>query len=180
MKDLLFITLVLSLCTSSRAHALDFAVRLGQGGLVEERAPDGKLGGGQLALDIKLGKLPLAISVSSEYHTKDPVADSTYEIGELFAVNLFYTRSLLENWNSNIFLGGGIGTLRTPRIGEPEIIERGFLFDLEGGVNIKLFWKLGLYTVGKYLYSRKSRDDVKIIDFSNIGFFVGLSYNSDW
>lgn len=180
MKKILWITLLLNFFTFSGALALDFTLRLGQGGLLEERAPGGKLGGGQLAVDIELGKLPLAISVSNEYHTKDPDVDSTYEIGGLYALNLFYTRYLFENWNSNIFLGGGIGTLQTPRIGEPEIIDRGFLFDLEGGVNIKLFWKLGLYTVGKYLYSRKTRNNVKVIDFSNIGFFVGLTYNSDW
>jgi len=67
---------ILSLSIFSSAQAVDISLRLGQGGLRHDSAPDGVLGGGQLALDIKPCKYPIAISISQEYHKKDPVADS--------------------------------------------------------------------------------------------------------
>jgi len=171
--------IIISLAAFSGAQAVEATLRLGQGGLWEDRAPEGKLGGGQLAVDVKLGERPVAISISQEYHKKDPVPDSSYEIGSLVAVNVLYMTQVVKE-RANIFLGGGIGGLSAPRIGDPGIMERGFLFDLVGGVNVKLFWKIGVYIEGKYIYCKKTINDIKVIDFSNPGFLVGISLNLGW
>ncbi len=65
MKKPLVIIAVLLLSCFSGSEAADLRVRLGQGGLHEPRAEDGQLGGGQLALDLFLPRLPLFISLSS-------------------------------------------------------------------------------------------------------------------
>ncbi len=177
MKKFLVVAfIIISPCAFSSAQAVEVTLRLGQGGLREDRAPDGVLGGGQLAVDVKLGERPIAISISQEYHKKDPVPDSSYEIGSLVAVNVLYMTQVIKE-RANVFLGGGIGGLSAPRIGDPETMERGFLFDLVGGVNVKAFWKIGIYAEVKYIYSRKTIDNIKVIDFSNPGFLVGISLN---
>ncbi|MBA7668286.1 hypothetical protein ES703_76396 [subsurface metagenome] len=153
-------------------------MRLGQGGFRDNRSPIGVLGGGEVALDIKLGKRPFAVSISQEYYTNDPVADSCYEIGSLFAVNVFYMRPIFRKWKSNVWLGGGIGTLAVGA--GPNAMEKGILFDLVGGINIKLFWKIGIYATGKYIYSSKTTNNVKVIDFSDFPVLVGISLNFGW
>jgi len=45
-------------------------------------------------------------------------------------------------------------------------MERGFLFNIEGGVNIKIFWKLGFYGNYKYVYANKEKNNKNVIDFS--------------
>lgn len=182
MKRLSFITVViLSLSIFSSAKAVDFTFRLGQGGLFDDRAPEGILGGGQLVLDVKLGKLPIAISIGEEYHKKGPDAIHPYEIEGLFVVNVFYTIPLIKKWKSNVYLGGGTGVIYVPKGGEDTSInERGIMFDLAGGVNVKLFWKIGVYAEGKYIYASKTRDNIKVIDFSNHGALLGLSLNLAW
>jgi len=180
MKKFLVVAFaIISLGAFSSAQGVEVTLRLGQGGLREDRAPDSVLGGGQLAVDVKLGEHPIAISVSQEYHKKDPIADSSYEIGSLVAINVLYMTQLIKE-RANVFLGGGIGGLSAPRIGDPEIMERGFLFDLVGGVNVKLFWKIGVYIEGKYIYCKKTINDIKVIDFSNPGALLGISLNFGW
>lgn len=180
MKKFLVVAfIIISLAAFSSAQAVEVTLRLGQGGLWEDRAPDGKLGGDQLAVDVKLGERPIAISVSQEFYTKDPVADSSYEIGSLVTVNVLYMTQIIKE-RANVFIGGGIGGLSAPRIDDPGIMERGFLFDLVGGVNVKAFWKIGVYVEGKYIYCKKIIDNINVIDFSNPGFLVGISLNLDW
>jgi len=169
---------ILSLSIFSSAQAVDISLRLGQGGLRHDSAPDGVLGGGQLALDIKPCKYPIAISISQEYHKKDPVADSPYEIESLVAVNMLYMATL-SNYATG-YLVGGIGGLSVPKIEDTDAMERGVLFDVVCGINIKVFWKIGFYIEGKYIYSRKTIDNVKVIDFNDVGAMVGLSLNLDW
>lgn len=180
MKKFLIIAVaIVSLGAFSCAQAVEVTLRLGQGGLWEDRAPDGKLGGGQLAVDVKLGDRPVAISVSQEYHKKDPCPDSSYEIGSLVAVNVLYMTRVVKE-RANVFLGGGIGGLSAPSIVDPETMERGFLYNFVGGVNVKAFWKIGIYAEVKYIYCRKTIDDIKVIDFSNPGFMMGISLNFGW
>ncbi len=160
---------------------LDVAFRLGQGGYRDNRAEDGKLGGGQLVLDVKLDKLPIIISISQEYYKKSPDAIHPYEIEGLFLANLFYTRRLFKKWKSNVFLGGGAGIVYVPKGGtDTSANERGLMYDLEGGINVKAFWKIGIYGVGKYIYSKKTKNNVKVIDFSNAAVLLGLSLNLAW
>ena len=186
-KFLVATVAVLSLGAFSGAQAVGVTLRLGQGGLRDNRAPDGVLGGDQLALDIKLGERPIAISISQECHKKDPVADSPYEIDSLVAVNALYMVTVARKKSQEkavgytvAYLGGGIGWLDAPKVGNTDVMERGTMFDVVCGINIKAFWKIGFYIEGKYIYSSKTTDSVKLIDFSDVGAMVGISLNLGW
>ncbi len=177
MKKYLVIFIVLIiLIPICKIHAVGITLRLGQGGLIDKRAPDGKLGGGQLALDIKLDKVPIAFSISSEYHTKGPDPTAPYEIGGLVAVNALYLVPLFKN-KVDIYLGGGLGGLYVPKIDNHDEVERGILLNSAAGMNFKAFWKVGFYVEGKYIYASKTVNDIKVIDFSDFGFMVGISFN---
>ena len=89
-------------------------------------------------------------------------------------------RPIFRKWKSNIYLGGGTGVLWVPKGDGSGDMERGILFDIIGGINIKAFWKIGLYGAGKYIYSSNSTNNVKVIDFSNVGALVGISLNFGW
>jgi len=186
-KFLVAVITILSLSIFSSAQAVDVTLRLGQGGLRHDSAPDGVLGGGQLALDVKPCKYPIAISISQEYHKKDPVADSPYEIESLVVVNMLYVATIAKKKPEEEpvvyavgYLGGGVGGLSVPKIEDPDAMERGVLFDVVCGINIKIFWKIGFYIEGKYIYSSKTIDNIKVIDFNNVGAMVGLSLNLGW
>ena len=157
---------------------IDLTVRLGQGGFTDDRSPIGKLGGGQLALDIKPRNIPIAISVSNEYYTNSADPTHSYEIATLIAVNLLYMNKVLKTERVNIFAGGGIGRLEVPKgLDEPDAMDRGILYDIEGGVNIIAFWKIGFYGMYKYLYSKKEVNNVKVIDFSEHIVLLGITFN---
>ena len=56
--------LILIILVSSQLFSqekIDFTIRLGQGGFTDDRSPIGKLGGGQLALDLKPINIPKTI-----------------------------------------------------------------------------------------------------------------------
>jgi hypothetical protein len=57
-------------------------------------------------------------------------------------------------------MGGGIGGLSVPRGGEGPSgsRERGVLFDAVGGINVRLFWRMGIFVEGKYVYAAKTAD----------------------
>jgi hypothetical protein len=186
-KFLAVVVAILSLSVVFSAQAVDVSLRLGQGGLRHDSAPDGVLGGGQLALDIKLGKHPIAVSISQEHHKKDPVADSPYEIDSLTAANMLYIATVAKKKPEEKpvvyavgYLGGGIGRLGVPKIRNPDAMERGVVFDVVCGINVNAFWKIGFYIEGKYIYSSKTTDSVKVIDFSDFGGMVGISLNLGW
>jgi len=182
MKKLLSVVIVvLSLMVFSSAHAVDLTFRLSQGGLRDDRAPDGILGGGQVALDVKLGNLPIVVSIASEYYKKGPIAIHPYEIHGLVVVYVLYTAPLLRKWKSNYYLGGGIGRLEVPKDNEnSNAMESGIVFDAAAGINVKVFWKIGIYVEGKYIYSSKTINNIKVIDFSDVGLLVGISLNLGW
>jgi hypothetical protein len=173
--------ILLSLCYVTNAQAVDFAIRLGQGGLRDDRVPDGKLGGGQVAVDITLGELPIMISLSSEYYKKSPEATYPYEINDMTVVYVLYTIPVPIERKSNIYLGGGVGVLEVPKDGgDSDSMERGIALDLAAGINTRVFWRLGIYVEGKYIYSNETAGETEVIDFSDFGALVGISYNSDW
>ncbi len=159
-----------------KAYAIGLGMRLGQGGLIDDRAEDGKLGGDQLALDIKVDKYPIVASISYESHKKSPVAIYHYEIANLIALNIFYIVPIAEK-RLHIYLGGGTGGLEVPKVDVLNAMERGILFDLISGINIRVFWRMGFYIEGMYIYSSKTRNNTKVIDFSDVGALVGISFN---
>jgi hypothetical protein len=155
-----------------------FRIRLGQGGYRDDRSPVGKLGGGQIALDILPCILPVAISLTSEYYTNSPDPTHSYEIASLVAINIFYVIPVFGGGNSNIFLGGGVGVLEVPREGQDsDSMERGIVLNLEGGINARVIWKFGLYGVVKYIYSREIINNSSYIDFNEIALLLGISLN---
>jgi hypothetical protein len=157
---------------------LDFTIRLGQGGFSDDRSPIGQLGGGQLAVDIKLKNIPIAISISSEYYTNSADPTYSYEIDDLTAVNILYMNQVFSSERAIFFAGGGIGKLEVPKDeDESEARNKGILYNLEAGVNYKAFWKIGFYGIYKYLYSKKEVNNIKVIDFSEHIILLGVTFN---
>ena len=177
MKKILvvIITAFLLFCFSG-SEAAELRIRLGQGGLHEPRAEDGQLGGGQLALDLFLPRLPLFISLSSEYYKKSAEATYQYEIEGLFALYLSYRKKLPFKRKSEIYIGGGVGYLHVP-VPDSDQRERGFVFDGACGANIKIYKRLGGYIEGKYIYSKKTKSGERVIDFSDVGLLLGISFD---
>jgi hypothetical protein len=157
---------------------INVTIRLGQGGFQESRSPLGKLGGGQLAVDFRPEVFPVALSFSSEYYTNSACPTHDYEIAGLFVINTLYQRNFFNFDRINIFGGGGLGWIEVPK-GEayPDHYERGFAYDLEAGVNIQAFWKIGFYGIYKYLYAYKEKNDYPVIDFNEHAVLLGISFN---
>jgi len=100
---------------SSAREKVDFTIRLGQGGLQENRSPIDKLGGGQLAVEIKSRMFPIAISISKEYYTNSANPIHSYEIAGMIAVNFLYMTKLQKYERVNFFVGAGMGGLEVPQ-----------------------------------------------------------------
>jgi len=157
---------------------VDFILRFGQGGFRDSRSPIGKLGGGQLALDIKPSTLPIALSISSESYTNSANPTHSYEISSLLSVNMLYMAQLFNIERTNYFLGGGIGWLEVPK-GEddPDARVKGNLYNLEAGIHVRAFWKIGFYGVAKYLSAQKKVNNIKVIDFNEGIILLGVTFN---
>ncbi len=147
-----------------------FTLRLGTGGYQDSRSSIGKLGGGQLALDIKHGRLPVALGLFTEYYTNSSEPTHSYEISNLAGVNFYYSRFLLKSQRLNIFAGPGIGGLKVPQGSDASV--SGIFFDFEAGFHARLLWKFGVYWVYKYLYAHKE----EAFSFSENIFLVGLNF----
>jgi len=155
-----------------------FTIRLGQGGFIDNRSPIGKLGGGQLTLDIKPAGIPIGISVSGEYYTNSADPSHTYEIAGLTSFNLLYTSKLFKTERTHLFIGSGIGMLEVPKgNAHPDEMENGTLYNIECGINFKAFWKIGFYGIIKYLYASKKKDNIKVIDFNEFIVLLGITLN---
>ena len=162
----------------SKEKKVYFTIRLGQGGFRDDRSEIGKLGGGQLTLDIKPRKYPVAISISGEYYTNSPDPTHSYEIADLTVINILYMEKLFKSERANVFLGGGIGRLEVPKgENEPDAVVKGTMYDIEGGINFRLFWKIGFYGIGKYLYAQKKNNSIKAIDFNEFIVLLGFTFN---
>lgn len=167
MKKILAVIVILS--AGASVQAAELALRLGQGGFRDDRASDGKLGGGQLCLDFTFSELPLSVSIGHEYYTKGPEPTESYEISGILMGYVFYVIPLAERWPTNLYLGGGVGRLAIPQD------ERAAAFQAIARFGTKVFWKIGVYAEGKYLYSRKN-----LIDFNEAALIIGISLNFAW
>ena len=65
MRKYLAVVAILSFAAS--AGATELTLRVGQGGFRDDRASDGKLGGGQVCVDVEFSDLPVAVSFGQEY-----------------------------------------------------------------------------------------------------------------
>ena len=178
MKKLIIIISILSMAICSYAHVADLTFRFGQGGFSDDRSPLGKLGGGQVTLDIKPVKYPVAISLTSEYYTNSNNPTHSYEIAGLLAINLLYMKKPFKTERVNVFMGGGMGRLEVPK-GEdkPDDREIGVVYNLEAGINVRAFWKIGFYGITKYLYAQKEKNNIKVINFSEFIVLLGITFN---
>jgi len=157
---------------------LFFTIRCGQGGFQDERSPLNKLGGGQLTLDVRHQKYPIALSISGEYYTNSPEPVHLYEISDMTCVNVLYTTSFFKNKRDNFFAGGGFGQLYIPKSEQdPESYYKSYLFNLEAGLNYRVLWKFGLYSICKYLYARKKINGIQVIDFNEFIILIGITFN---
>ena len=147
-----------------------FTLRLGTGGYQNSSSPIGKLGGGQLALDIRHGRIPLALGIFTEYYTNSSDPTHSYEISNLAGVNCYYSRYLLKSHRLNIFAGPGFGGLKVPQGSDSSA--SGVFFDFEAGIHARLLWKFGLYGTYKYLYAHKE----EAFSFSEHIFLLGLNF----
>ena len=167
-----------AISSATKEKKVYFTIRWGQGGFRDNRSEIGKLGGGQLTLDIKPEKYPVAISISGEYYTNSPDPTHSYEIAGLTVINLLYMTKPFKSERANVFMGGGIGRLEVPKgENEPDAVVKGTMYDIEAGVNVRLFWKIGFYGIGKYLYAQKKNNSIKVIDFSECIVLLGFTLN---
>jgi len=96
----------------------------------------------------------------------------------LTAINLLYVPWTFKDKRYNLFFGGGFGQLEVPRSEEqPEQTEKGLLFNLEAGINYRVFWKFGLYGLGKYLYAQKKVNWKHLINFNEFIVLIGITFD---
>ena len=164
MRKYLVVVAILSVAAS--AGATELTLRVGQGGFRDDRASDGKLGGGQVCVDAEFSNLPLAVSIGQEYYTKSPEPTQSYEIPSILMGTVYYVIPLTEEWPTDLYLGGGIGRLRIPQ-GEKAVALQAIV-----RIRTKAFWKLGIYAEGKHIYSRG-----ELIDFNEVALLIGISFS---
>ena len=157
-----------------------YTLRVGVGGFFDSRSESGRLLGGQFIFDAKPFKYPFAISVSFiEFYSGSWDPEHSYQIQNMGTFNLFYIIKPEKLKNIKIFCGGGIGGLQTPK-NEPKNEDdyaTSLFYDAEAGVNYKVFKKIGVYGTVKYLYAKKKKDGVNLIDFNEIIYVAGISFN---
>lgn len=163
---------------SSSLPSCDFTIRMGQGGFYDDRSPIGRLGGGQATVDVYPRSWPVGVSIFTEYYTNSNDPTHSYEISNLVALNLLYTRQLFGINQVKYFLGAGAGWLDVP-LGEDDPGEyvSTDVYNLEAGVSVLAFWKIGFYGVVKYLTAHRTMNGVDVINFDEIAWFVGITYS---
>jgi hypothetical protein len=56
-------------------------------------------------------------------------------------------------------------------------MKRGTLYNLEAQINVRVFWKIGLYAIGRYLYTMKEGNHTKVINFSEWNVLLGITFS---
>lgn len=166
-----------SLSPVSSSPGIEFTVRMGQGGFRDDRSPIGKLGGGQFTLDIYPRGWPLGVSLFTEYYTNSNEPTSSYEIADLIALNLLYTRPLFGSNRLKYFFTGGAGYVKVPLEDDPDEFVFTDVYNVEAGVSVMAFWKIGFYGVVKYFTAHRVMDGVDVIDFDELACLVGITFN---
>lgn len=163
--------------SSSSSPSVDFVIRMGQGGFSDDRSPARKLGGGQVNLDVYPRAWPVGISIFTEYYTNSASPTHSYEIADLIALNLLFRGRLFGVDRMHFFLGGGAGWVLVP-VGEdsPDEYLSTDAYNLEAGVDVLAFWKIGFYGIGKYLYANRVMNNVAVIDFDEAIVMLGITF----
>ena len=157
---------------------INFTVRWGAGGFNDSRSPVGQLGGDQFALDIRLKELPVSVLLSGEFYTNSPEPTHQYEIADLWAVNILYHTDFPYSAKVSLFMGGGIGGLGVPESeSNPNTLIKNNLINAEFGAYLRPYNKFGFYGLLKYLYSERTINSVRVIDFDESIFLIGIIYD---
>jgi len=86
--------------------------------------------------------------------------------------------SLFDFEDTHYFLGAGIGRLEVPK---PENDSGGRfkddLYNLEVGVRVRPFKRIGFYAAAKFLNAQKKIDGQKVIDFNESILLLGITYS---
>ena len=69
-----------------------------------------------------------------------------------------------------------MGWLQVPKDGSEEKTYTGMVYNLEAGINVRVIWKMGFYTIYKYLYAQKEVNNVNVIDFNEHIMMIGISF----
>lgn len=142
----------------------------------------------QLGIGIKSAKIPIILSFISESYRKTPLKKKYSEPNDMFlnALNLIYTTSFPNVNRFQVYAGGGAGLLEVEKYErsddpdwrqKPYAKENGFIFNLQAGIHSRLFWKIGFYAEGKYIYAKKVENNINIIDVDSTAWMIGLSLN---
>jgi len=102
-------------------NKLNLTLKFGQGGFNDDRSPEGKLGGGQVALVLQHRNYPIAISLAGEYYTNSPDPQNSYEISDMTVINGFYSKYFLNKKRLQIFGGPGVGIMTAPQLNEKSV-----------------------------------------------------------
>jgi len=157
-----------------------FTIKYGLGGFSDDRSPEGALGGNQFALDVGLNDSPLSVLLTAEYYTNGTEPTHNYEIRKLYSVNLIYHYQLLSMKDTTFFVGGGLGKLNVPESeSNPGKSVSSNLINLEMGIGYQPYENFGFYGTIKYLKAEKDVSNIKVIDFDEVIFLVGVSYGFD-
>lgn len=160
---------------ATKHKTVEIAIRTGQGGFSDSRSDINKLGGGQMALDVRLTRWPVALSFSGEYYTNSPEPAHYYEIADMMVLNVLYMPQIKRWKRVRPFMGAGGGLLKVPWNNDPEDLVTGTVFDAECGVDYRLFWKVGFYGLYKFLYAQNQVNGRRYIDFCEHIWLIGFS-----
>lgn len=156
----------------------DFVVRFfSQGGFSDNRSPEGVLGGGQLTLDVMPVEFPIGFSISTEYYTNSSDPTHNYEISDVVFANVLYMTPVMHYDRVRYFASAGVGYLKVPSEVVPDTTVSSIAYNIEAGVNVRVFWKIGGYADVKYLYANKSESNTEVIDFNEAILLLGLTFN---
>ncbi len=161
------------LADSGEDRGAEYQLRWGEGGFKDSRSPDGKVGGGPLALDIMPCNWRFGISLSAESYTRSPEPTESFEISDMYVFSLLYINSLEDIDKTDYFLSVGTGKLKVP---DQDRQVDATLINIEAGVHWKRFDRFGFYGSLKYLYAEKTLNDRKVIDFDETIFTIGVIY----
>jgi hypothetical protein len=155
--------------TEKEKH-VHFWIRFGASGFSDERSEIGGLGGAYLGLHVKHGKLPLAISISTEYYTNSSSPTNPYEIDQMALFKFMYSEYFFKCQRLNFYAGAGTGWLKIPDgiTDSPRVMPINF----EAGMQARLLWKFGLFASYQYLYAKKGQ----YIDFSEHIWLIGINF----
>ncbi|MDH5394194.1 MAG: hypothetical protein OEY11_13490 [Gammaproteobacteria bacterium] len=155
-----------------------YTLRYGTGGFNDARSPLNKLGGDQLGLDIRIKDSALSLLLASEYYTNSPDPTHAYEISRMYSINLLYHADTLLINNASIFMGGGVGRLSVPETEtNPGSYISSDLLSLEAGLYLRPYQPFGFFGLIKYLYAEKNVAGHNDIDFNELIFLIGVSYD---